>query len=158
MSIARRLALICATILTLTAAACTPGQITAYQHVMANGTPAEQAAATAAVDAWKANPPYETASMGENLPDVSGHWFLACVRSHESINAGLYRAQNPTSTASGAYQYLRSYWQTLSRMAGHGGYPTAASAPPHVQDAVTLYVINNPRQTGGRSHWNGTGC
>ena len=154
MSIARRLALVCATILTLTAAACTPGQITAYQHVMANGTPAEQAAATAAVDAWKANPPYETASMGENLPDVSGHWFLACVRSHESINAGLYRAQNPTSTASGAYQFLDSTWRRVAPKAGFPGYSRAIHAPPRVQDHVALWLYNN----GGRSAWNGTGC
>jgi hypothetical protein len=70
--------------------------------------------------------------------------FLACVRAHESDTAGGYSAQNPSSSASGAYQILDSTWQN------YGGYPTAASAPPSVQDERAHQLP--------RSAWNGSGC
>lgn len=82
------------------------------------------------------------------------HPFLTCVRRHESDRAGGYGAQNPRSTASGAYQFLDSTWRNVSARAGHAGYSRAAHAPWYVQDAVALYLVNN----GGRSAWNGTGC
>ena len=78
--------------------------------------------------------------------------FLACVRRHES--GGDYRAENPVSTASGAYQFLDSTWRTMSRRAGHPGWGHAASAPPWVQDAVAVFTV----QSGWASAWNGTGC
>lgn len=89
--------------------------------------------------------------------------FLTCVRHHESDRgpypyANGYQAQNPRSSASGAYQWLDGSWVTVSRMAGHPGYARAKDAPAWVQDAVTLYVIEHPKQTGGKSHWKGTGC
>lgn len=90
---------------------------------------------------------------------IQRHAFLTCVRHHESdrgpwphING--YTAQNPTSSASGAYQYLRSTWQTVSSRAGHAGYATAASAPWYVQDAVALWHYKNL----GPSAWAGSGC
>ena len=78
--------------------------------------------------------------------------FLACVRRHES--GGNYQAENPVSTASGAYQFLDSTWRTMSARAGHSGYGHAASAPPAVQDAVAQYTVNS----GWDSAWNGTNC
>jgi hypothetical protein len=73
--------------------------------------------------------------------------FLACVRNRESGNN--YSAKNPSSTASGAYQFLDSSWRNLSARAGHRGYATARSAPPHVQDAVAIWTLENI----GRSPW-----
>ena len=51
-------------------------------------------------------------------------------------SGGDYRAQNPSSTASGAYQVLNGTW------GGYGGYSRAGDAPPEVQDkfAQELYA------------------
>ncbi len=86
--------------------------------------------------------------------------FLTCVRRHESDRTGAYphisgyTAQNPGSTASGAYQFLDSTWRGASARAGFPGYGKARQAPWWVQDAVALHVV----KTGGKSAWNGTGC
>lgn len=48
------------------------------------------------------------------------------LRTQES--GGNYKAINPTSGASGAYQYLRSTWN------GYKGFGEARSAPPEIQD------------------------
>lgn len=91
--------------------------------------------------------------------DRQHHPFLTCVRHHESDRGAWphtrgYGAQNPRSSASGAYQFLDSTWRNVSARAGHPGYARASHAPWYVQDAVALYMVNN----GGRSAWNGTGC
>lgn len=87
------------------------------------------------------------------------HPFLVCVRHHESDRGSYphtrgYGAQNPKSTASGAYQFLDSTWHGASARAGYPGYSRAKAAPWWVQDAVALHVY----RTGGRSAWNGSGC
>lgn len=99
------------------------------------------------------------AAVEEQRRSVQLHPFLTCVRRHESdrgahphING--YRAQNPNSSASGAYQFLNSTWRNVSTRAGHPGYARAADAPWYVQDAVALWLHDN----GGRSAWAGTGC
>jgi hypothetical protein len=105
---------------------------------------------------WDALTPEQQASITAALQRRTQHTppggFLACVRQHES--RGDYTAKNPSSSASGAYQYLDSTWRTVSAAAGHGGYPSARSAPPHVQDAVAEFHV----ATYGKSAWNGTGC
>ena len=118
---------------------CTPEEIALYGTM----NPTEQAAVTAHLQA-QAEPVEEA-----HTPPGG---FLACVRRHES--GGSYTAENPTSTASGAYQFLDSSWRTLSAGAGYAGYSHAAYAPPAVQDAVAIYTVNS----GWRSAWNGTGC
>lgn len=82
------------------------------------------------------------------------HPTLACIRAHESDTAGGYQAQNPTSSASGAYQYIDSTWRNVSRRAGHPGYRRAIHAPPHVQDQVAWWHIHHL----GTSAWAGSGC
>jgi muramidase (phage lysozyme) len=99
------------------------------------------------------------AAVENHRRSVQSHPFLTCVRHHESDRGAYphingYGAQNPYSTASGAYQFVNGTWRNVSARAGHGGYPTAAHAPWYVQDAVALWLYNN----GGKSAWNGTGC
>lgn len=123
-------------ILTLAASACTPHQVAVFK-----GLNHQQ---QSAVIRHLQRP---AASSGTTR-------FLACVRAHESATSGGYRAQNPRSSASGAYQFIDSTWRTQSARAGYGGYSRAIHAPPYVQDAVAAYTV----QHGGRSHWRGTGC
>jgi muramidase (phage lysozyme) len=90
---------------------------------------------------------------------VQTHPFLVCVRHHESDRTVYpytrgYRAKNPRSTASGAYQFLNSSWRVLSKRAGFPGYRRAMDAPPAVQDAVAYWTLRNY----GKSPWRGTGC
>ena len=150
-SIARVRALVVTVLAGFTVAACTPQQIAWWNDP---NVPQEHKDAVAAEMRKAKVCPFECEAMGEDLPDVSGHHFLVCVRRHESDTAGGYRAQNPRSSASGAYQYLRSTWVNVSARAGFPGYPPAAAAPPRGQDHVTLWLYNN----GGRSAWAGTGC
>lgn len=125
-------------------AACTPTQINAYLSL----SPEQRAI----VDPHVRQLHEESKADGSGLSDVSGHWFLSCVRAHES--RGDYTAQNPSSTASGAYQFLDSTWRNVAPKAGFPGYSRAKYAPPRVQDHVALWLYNN----GGKSAWNGTGC
>jgi hypothetical protein len=101
-----------------------------------------------------------TQAVEQQRREVQQHPFLTCVRRHESDRTGAwphiggYGAQNPGSSASGAYQFIDSTWRNVSVRAGHPGYAKARHAPWYVQDAVALHVVNN----GGRSAWAGTGC
>ena len=69
---------------------------------------------------------------------------LAAIKFCESSNN--YKAQNPTSTASGAYQFLDTTWQGLSAAKG---YSKAKYAPASVQDAAALELYNQ----AGTSPW-----
>jgi len=55
-----------------------------------------------------------------------------------------YKAQNTTSTASGAYQYLDTTWN------GTEGYESAKDAPPRIQDERAI----RDYQKGGTTPWN----
>jgi hypothetical protein len=108
----------------------------------------------AEVDAHAHRVQQAAAQLEAHRRAVQAHPFLACVRAHESDRAGGYAAQNPRSSASGAYQFIDSTWRNVSVRAGHPGYARAVHAPWYVQDAVALWLVEN----GGRSAWAGTGC
>jgi muramidase (phage lysozyme) len=77
-----------------------------------------------------------------------------CIAHHESWTSGLWTAENPTSTASGAFQFVDGSWKAYSRSAGLSGYARASSAPPRVQAAVAAHVITDY----GTYPWKGSGC
>jgi hypothetical protein len=59
---------------------------------------------------------------------------LATIRTLES--GGDYTAESSSSTASGAYQFVDTTW------GGYGGYARAKDAPPPVQDAAAVDLVN----------------
>jgi hypothetical protein len=78
-----------------------------------------------------------------------------CIREHESINAGHYDAQNRTSSASGAYQFIDSTWRHYAaHVPSARKYKRAVDAPAVVQDRVFLKAV----KWNGLGHWAGTHC
>jgi resuscitation-promoting factor RpfA len=78
----------------------------------------------------------------------------AMVQNFES--GGNYTATNPTSSASGAYQFTTPTWSVYASQIGVdlNQYPTAASAPPAVQDAVFQQTVSQV----GLQPWTCSGC
>jgi hypothetical protein len=74
---------------------------------------------------------------------------LATIRQRES--SGDYNAQNPKSTASGAYQFIDGTWKGLTKKYGIGQEFTKAKlAPKEIQDAVAKrYVEDILKEAGG---------
>lgn len=68
--------------------------------------------------------------------------FMAGVREVESN--GDYRARNPSSGASGAYQFLDTTWN------GYGGYRRAMDAPARVQDRRAAQLMTQYHHRYGR--------
>jgi len=82
-----------------------------------------------------------------------------CIRKHESIHSGHYKAKNNRSTASGAYQYLDGTWRGNNKFTKVNGkrvpqYAHASQAPKWVQDAVFIHTVEH----GGIHAWHGTWC
>jgi hypothetical protein len=78
--------------------------------------------------------------------------FLRCVIAHES--GGDPKAENPTSTASGLFQFIDSSWRAYSRSAGITRYARASQAPASVQWTVARHVVTDY----GKYPWKGTNC
>lgn len=80
--------------------------------------------------------------------------FLSCVRTHESN--GHYDAISPDGVYRGAYQFLRSTWDSTAAHAGRNDLIgiDPASASPTDQDALAEALY----QWQGASPWNGAGC
>jgi uncharacterized protein (TIGR02594 family) len=67
---------------------------------------------------------------------------MATIRKRES--GGNYQAQSKSSSASGAYQFIDSTWQSLTKKFGVGTqYKRAADAPPEVQDKVAQAYVDD---------------
>jgi Transglycosylase-like domain len=99
---------------------------------------AQQAKVAAAVEHYSGTKNLSTPSSGRcggNLPPCY-------VMNRES--GGSLTAQNPTSTASGKWQFLDSTWNN------YGGYSSASDAPENVQDAKAAEVWAGG---AGCSHW-----
>lgn len=81
---------------------------------------------------------------------------LADLVKHFESSGGNYSAVNPTSGASGAYQFVPSTWHQYASQIGVDTvqYPTAASAPPAVQDAVFTQAVSKR----GLGDWTCPGC
>jgi resuscitation-promoting factor RpfA len=79
--------------------------------------------------------------------------FLNCVIAHES--GGNPRAENPTSTASGLFQFIDGTWRHYaSKVPSARKYYHAAHAPAKVQWEVALLAV----KWNGHGHWRGTNC
>ncbi len=74
---------------------------------------------------------------------------LATIKQMESGNN--YQAQNPTSSASGAYQFIDSTWQSLTKKAGIGTeFKSAKEAPAAIQDKIAqMYLQEIMGKAGG---------
>lgn len=77
------------------------------------------------------------------IPVYHDHWEYWGPRIKYCESGGNYRALNPESTASGAWQILDGTWN------GYGGYRRAYYAPPQVQDQKALQLF----QTRGTQPW-----
>lgn len=81
-------------------------------------------------------------SQRQNLEPIPAdvEKILATIRTRES--SGNYAAQNPGSSASGAYQFIDSTWNSLTQKYGIGTeYSKAKLAPPEIQDAVAAKYV-----------------
>ena len=105
------------------------------------------------LQAMSADPLMAMSGEAAPEPDMSA---LSSVVKHFESNGGDYNAQNPTSSASGAYGFIDSTWKQYANAAGVDTtqYPTAKSAPPEVQDAVFSTAV---RQNGLKD-WTCPGC
>lgn len=81
--------------------------------------------------------------------------FLQCVIRHESAHAGGPDAENPSSTASGLFQFIDGTWQHYAKsVPGAGKYRHASDAPARVQWEVALLAV----KWNGHGNWVGTHC
>ena len=117
----------------------------AYKQAEAAKAAADQAASEARSARQASNAATPQAS-GPSTGRCGGDLPPCCVMNRES--GGNIRAQNPSSSASGKWQFVNGTWNNF------GGYPTAASAPESVQDAKARQLWAGG---AGASHWGG-GC
>ena len=73
---------------------------------------------------------------------------LGAIKTHES--GGNYTAQAPNSSATGAYQFIDTTWQALTKKYGMGTeYSSAKLAPKEVQDAIAAKFVDEIMKANG---------
>ena len=107
----------------------------------------EAAARTARREARRASPPIPGTVPGPPTGRCGGSLPPCYVMMRES--GGDIRAENPTSTASGKWQFLDSSWKNTT-VGRNSGYARASEAPESVQDAAAAELWNGG---AGCSHW-----
>lgn len=124
------------------------GKMEAIEYGVPVSKDAVMAAATGGKDTGAASPALAggkdtSAGAGPGGPvQGSTAQVLATIKKRES--GGNYEAQAKGSTASGAYQFINSTWQSLAKKFGVGGeYQTAKQAPPNVQDTVAGKYVDD---------------
>ena len=106
--------------------------------------------ATGATGTGEAGKPGAGGGFSEAIPSAGQNKaILETIRTRES--GGNYQAQAKTSSASGAYQFIDSTWQTWQKKSGVGtNYAKAKDAPPEIQDKVAdAYVSDILKRAGG---------
>lgn len=82
-------------------------------------------------------------SGGGNVDSI-----LQTIRQRES--GGNYAARNAQGTASGAYQFIDTTWQSLTKKFGMGTeYSSAGMAPKEIQDAIARRYVQDILQRSG---------
>lgn len=113
----------------------------------------------------KAKPHVRTyaTNMSWNAPALQAIWHrypswvqqtALCIAHHESWSAGLWTAQNSSSSASGMGQWLTGSWQIQAARAGFSGPAKAKYASPAEQVSVMAYQLAHY----GAYPWVGAGC
>lgn len=89
------------------------------------------------------------AGAGAGAGNADTEKILATIRKRES--GGDYSAKAKGSSASGAYQFIDSTWQGLTKKANLGTeYKSAKDAPKEIQDAIAkMHVEELLKQAGG---------
>lgn len=124
-------------VLVVLASACTPEQVQGW--FAARGMSIDRPTAE-----WVANNGADRAARSSGAPGTCSETGIFYAES-----GGNWHAQNPTSSASGGYQFVNGTW------AGHRGYHRAKDAPPWVQRERFHQVW---RGGAGASHWAASVC
>jgi len=87
------------------------------------------------------------AKAGGNV-SADTNQILNAIKTHES--GGNYTAAAPNSNATGAYQFLDTSWQALTKKYGMGTeYASAKLAPKEVQDAIAAKFVDEIMKANG---------
>jgi hypothetical protein len=121
--------------------------VTSGKPTTQSGGGVEGVSVTGEVDLSGAEPQFNEPQASNLKTDVDK--VLATIRQRES--GGDYGIKSKSSSASGAYQFIDSTWQGLTKQANLGQeFKSAKEAPKEVQDAIAKYYVEQLlKQAGG---------